>query len=235
MGHGQNETGMKDAMGQDGESRADGTADDGADGDTRGHREGEATDEAGTSSQAREADEVTAAVMAAAQTVLAISARALAQTDATLTLPQLRVLVVLKGRGPVKLVSLATTLAVNPSTAMRMVGRLEAGGLVDRRTNPANRREVIVSLTGQGGALVEEVMAHRRAEVAALVGRLPAEQRAGLVPALRALTHAVETPAEGEPAAADSGTRDQDVFHAVRRGGGLVDDPLDPAPNGRAE
>jgi DNA-binding MarR family transcriptional regulator len=183
------------------------------------------------SPQAREADEVTVAVMAAAQTVLAISARSLAQTDASLTLPQLRALVVLKGRGPVKLVSLASTLAVNPSTAMRMVGRLEAGGLVDRRPNPANRREVIVSLTAPGAGLVDEVMEHRRAEVATLVGRLPDEQRAGLVPALRALTQAVAAAPAGEPA----GPHDEDAFDAVRRVGGLVDDPLDPAPDRRPE
>ena len=193
---------------------------------------GERGAEDSASSQAREADEVTVAVMAAAQTVLAISARALAQTDAALTLPQLRLLVVLKERGPVKIVSLASTLAVNPSTAMRMVGRLEAGGLVGRRTNPANRREVIVSLTEQGEGLVDEVMEHRRAEIAALVGRLPAAQRTGLVPALRALTQAVDAPA---PGAGTGPVHDEDAFDAVRRVGGLVDDPLDPAPNARAE
>lgn len=201
-------------------------------GPERGAGAGQRGAEDNASSQAREADEVTVAVMAAAQTVLAISARALAQTDASLTLPQLRLLVVLQGRGPVKIVSLASTLAVNPSTAMRMVGRLEAGGLVGRRTNPANRREVIVSLTEQGECLVEEVMEHRRAEIAALVGRLPAAQRTGLVPALRALTQAVDAPA---PGAGTGGVPDEDAFDAVRRVGGLVDDPLDPAPNARAE
>jgi DNA-binding MarR family transcriptional regulator len=208
-------------------------------GPERGAAAGERAAPEAVSSQAREADEVTVAVMAAAQTVLAISARALAQTDASLTLPQLRLLVVLKGRGPVKLVSLASTLAVNPSTAMRMVGRLEAGGLVDRRPNPANRREVIVSLTEQGGGLVEEVMEHRRAEVAALVVRLPAAQRAGLVPALRALTQAVDASAAGAGAGAaaeePAAPSDEDAFDAVRRVGGLVDDPLDPSPHGRPE
>jgi hypothetical protein len=64
-----------------------------------------------------------------------------------------------------------------------------------------------------------------------LVGRLPDEQRAGLVPALRALTQAVEAAPAGEPA----GPHDEDAFDAVRRVGGLVDDPLDPAPDRRPE
>jgi DNA-binding MarR family transcriptional regulator len=109
-----------------------------------------------------------------------------------LTLPQLRALVVLDGCGPSKLAALATTLGVNPSTAMRMVDRLEAAGLVDRRPNPDNRREVVLRLTEAGQRLVDDVNAHRRAEFATLVTRLPADQRAALVPTLRALTAAAD-------------------------------------------
>ncbi|MFD7164483.1 helix-turn-helix domain-containing protein [Streptomyces violascens] len=57
---------------------------------------------------------------------------------------------------------------------------------MDRRTNPASRREVALNLTDAGRDLVGRVMAHRQAEVTALVARLPAEERGDLVPALRA-------------------------------------------------
>ncbi|NUP38640.1 MAG: MarR family transcriptional regulator, partial [Streptomyces sp.] len=113
----------------------------------------------------REAEEVTLAVMAASRLLVAISARALASSDDSLTLPQLRALVVLDTCGPVKLVALAATLGVNPSTALRMVERLESVGLIDRKTNPDNRREVILSLTPAGRDLVERVLAHRRTEI----------------------------------------------------------------------
>ncbi|MFJ5678419.1 MarR family winged helix-turn-helix transcriptional regulator [Streptomyces sp. NPDC093097] len=165
------------------------------------------------------AEEVTVAVMAASRLVIAVSARALAAIDDTVTLPQLRALVVLESCEPLKLAALATTLDVNPSTAMRMVDKLEAAGLVDRRTNPASRREVVLRLSAAGRAMVEQVLAHRRAEIRTLVGRLPAEQRAGLVPALRALVQAA-----GELAV--------DPFDEVRRIGGLVEDPL--GSDGRA-
>ncbi|MFK4144773.1 MarR family winged helix-turn-helix transcriptional regulator [Streptomyces sp. NPDC004065] len=155
--------------------------------------------------------------MGASRLFVAISARALASTDESLTLPQLRALVVLDTCGPVKLVALAATLGVNPSTALRMVERLEALGLVDRRTNPANRREVVLRLTSGGRGLVARVLAHRRAEIRRLVQRLPAGERAALVPALRALTAAA-----GEPA-----TGDDDTARVLR---GVVDDPLSPAP-----
>ncbi|MET7703282.1 MarR family transcriptional regulator [Streptomyces sp. NPDC005485] len=165
----------------------------------------------------REAEEVTLAVMAASRLLIAISARALASTDDSLTLPQLRALVVLGTCGPVKLAALAATLGVNPSTALRMVERLESVGLIDRKTNPANRREVVLSLTPAGGALVERVLVHRRTEIRALVQQLPAAARAGLVPALKAFTDAADEMAV-------------DPLDEMRRVGGLIDDPLNPRP-----
>jgi DNA-binding MarR family transcriptional regulator len=165
----------------------------------------------------QEAEEVTMAVMSASRLLVAISARALASTDESLTLPQLRALVVLDTCGPVKLAALAATLRVNPSTALRMVERLESAGLIDRKTNPDNRREVILRLTSAGRDLVARVLAHRRTEIRSLVERLPAEARAGLVPALTALTKAAHEIAV-------------DPFDEMRRVRGLIDDPLNPAP-----
>ncbi|RMB80509.1 MarR family winged helix-turn-helix transcriptional regulator [Streptomyces shenzhenensis] len=165
----------------------------------------------------REAEEVTLAVMAASRVLVAISARALASTDDSLTLPQLRALVVLDTCGPVKLAAMAATLGVNPSTALRMVERLESVGLIDRKTNPDNRREVILRLTPTGRDLVERVLADRRTEIRALVQQLPAETRAALVPALKALAEAADEMA-------------MDPFDEVRRIAGLIDDPLNPAP-----
>ncbi|MFJ4536839.1 MarR family winged helix-turn-helix transcriptional regulator [Streptomyces tibetensis] len=134
-------------------------------------------------------------------------------------LPQLRALVVLETCGPVKLAAMAAALGVNPSTALRMAGRLEDSGLIDRRTNPANRREVVLRLTPAGRDVVKRVLAHRRTEIRALVERLPAEARAGLVPALKALTRAANEMAV-------------DPVDEMRRIAGLVDDPLSPAPPG---
>nr|WP_258053463.1 MarR family transcriptional regulator [Streptomyces sp. Ru72] len=155
--------------------------------------------------------------MAASRLIVALSARALASVDVSLTLPQLRSLVALHTCGPVNLAALAATLGVNSSTALRMVERLESLGLIDRRVNPDNRRQVVLRLTPAGGELVERVLSHRRAEIRALVERLPAQQRAGLVPALRALTAAAD----------DLGL---DLTDETGRLAGLVDNPLNPTP-----
>ncbi|WP_433251890.1 MarR family winged helix-turn-helix transcriptional regulator [Actinomadura nitritigenes] len=136
------------------------------------------------------ADEVTSALLTASRLLVAISARSLAAVEDAVTPPQFRLLVVLSAQGPAKLVTLAGLLEVNPSTALRMVDRLAAAGLVDRRASPASGREVRIQLTAAGRAIVGDVTARRRADIAAVVTRMPPEQRRALVAALRAFNAA---------------------------------------------
>ncbi|MFI2376311.1 MarR family winged helix-turn-helix transcriptional regulator [Streptomyces sp. NPDC018964] len=142
---------------------------------------------------------VTRAVLTASRLLVAVSARSLAAVEDRVTLPQFRMLMVLSTRGATKLVTLADLLHVAPSTAMRMVDRLIAAGLADRQTNPANRRETLLRLTGEGRRTVEDVTARRRAEIAAIVERLAPPQRAALVGALTAFNEAGGEPPAGEP------------------------------------
>ena len=143
-------------------------------------------------------DAVTSAVLTASRLLVAVSARSLTAVEEQVTLPQFRMLVVLATHGETKLVSLARRLAVNSSTAMRMADRLTAAGLIDRRVNPANRREIALRLTPSGHRIVDDVTARRRAEIAAIVTRMPPEHRTGLVSALRAFTDAGEEPSASE-------------------------------------
>ncbi|MEV0208422.1 MULTISPECIES: MarR family winged helix-turn-helix transcriptional regulator [unclassified Streptomyces] len=146
-------------------------------------------------------DAVTRAVLTASRLLVAVSARSLAEYEDRVTLPQLRMLVVLETRGATKLVTLADLLQVAPSTAMRMVDRLIAAGLADRQTNPENRRETLLQLTDEGRRTVAHVTARRRTEIATIVERLTPTQRLALIEALNAFNRA-----GGEPpaSAADS-------------------------------
>jgi DNA-binding MarR family transcriptional regulator len=135
-------------------------------------------------------DAMTDAVLTASRLLVAVSARSIAAVDESITIPQIRLLVVLDSRGPLKLTTLAEHLAVNPSTATRMVDRLVAAELISREANPASRRELVVALTGAGSALVREVTQRRRAEITSIVGRMPVTARRGLVRALTAFTEA---------------------------------------------
>jgi DNA-binding MarR family transcriptional regulator len=143
-------------------------------------------------------DELTDAVLTASRLLVAVSARSLAAIEETLTLPQFRTLVVLASRGPMKLVALAELLGVNPSTATRMADRLAAASMLVRDVNPEIRREVILRLSPTGRRVVDDVTARRRREITAIVARMPADQRAGIVAALRAFAEA-----GGEPPAVD--------------------------------
>ncbi|MCF6522237.1 MarR family winged helix-turn-helix transcriptional regulator [Streptomyces sp. JJ36] len=161
------------------------------------------TEDARTPEDGGDVEAVTRAVLTASRLLVAVSARSLAAVEGRVTLPQFRLLVMLSEQGSAKLVALAARLGVNPSTAMRMVDRLIAAGLVDRRTNPENRRENVLRLTAAGTALVAEVTAFRRREIAEIVTRMAPEQRGALVTALDAFTEA-----GGEPPAAAPEGRD---------------------------
>jgi DNA-binding MarR family transcriptional regulator len=140
---------------------------------------------------------VTTAVLTASRLLVAISARSLAAVQERVTLPQFRMLVVVS-RGETKLVTLAEQLGVNPSTAMRMIERLTAAGLVTREVNPKNRRETLHRLTDEGRRIVDEVTSRRRAEITEVLARMSADQRQALISAMKAFNEAgAEPPATG--------------------------------------
>lgn len=142
-------------------------------------------------------DVITDALLTASRLLVSISARSIAQVDDTITMAQFRTLVILSHRGPVNLATLANLLGVQPSATGRMVDRLVAAGLIDRLPHPTSRRELIAALTKRGRDVVRRVTAYRRAEIAAIVAKMPPAERQGLVRALTAFTAA-----GGEPDAA---------------------------------
>jgi DNA-binding MarR family transcriptional regulator len=133
---------------------------------------------------ARSADAVRAAARLAK-----VSGTALA--DADLTLPQYRVLVFLVPRGR-PATHVAALLGVTPSTVTSVVDGLVARGLVDRSSDPADRRRVVLGLTPAG----METVAHGDRVVGAALDRLldrlaPREAETALV-GLELLNKAME-------------------------------------------
>jgi DNA-binding MarR family transcriptional regulator len=139
-------------------------------------------------------DEFVNTILVASRVLVGISARSLAEVESKVTLTQLRTLVVLDTHGAINLNGLAERLEVNASTAMRMIDRLLVAGLVTRRDNPENRREVILSLTPAGRRIVRRVTTRRRQEIKRIVEQMPAAHRASLVRALRAFSDAAGEP-----------------------------------------
>lgn len=130
------------------------------------------------------------AVMAAARVLVGLSAQSVAAVDDVVTLPQLRILVMVASRGPLNLAAVAAGLGVHPSNATRAVERLVVAGLLDRRDDPADRRNLLLELTVAGRELVDDVMDHRRTAIVTIIERMPARDRPALGPVLRSFATA---------------------------------------------
>ncbi|MGD9796393.1 MAG: MarR family winged helix-turn-helix transcriptional regulator [Acidimicrobiia bacterium] len=130
-------------------------------------------------------DELTEALLTASRALVGCAARSVSGLAADVTLPQLRLLVMLSTHGTRNLAQLAVALDVQPSTATRMCDRLVAKGLVDRQTSADSRREIDLSLTSEGKALVRAVMRRRRREIARLVAAMDRSHVDTLIKGLR--------------------------------------------------
>ncbi|RNI23239.1 MarR family winged helix-turn-helix transcriptional regulator [Flexivirga caeni] len=145
------------------------------------------------------ADELVTSLLTASRALVGVSAASLSTVEHTVTLPQFRTLVVLSQQGGSTVVGLAGRLQVNPSSAQRQVDRLVGTGLVARAENPADRRELVITLTAAGQQVVDEVTRRRRTVLAAIVRAMPPEQYDSLIEGLESFTRAA-----GEPAATDA-------------------------------
>jgi DNA-binding MarR family transcriptional regulator len=130
------------------------------------------------------------AVLTASRVLVAMAARSLADAGEEVTLTQYRSLVVLASRGPQGVASLAEALSVTAPTASRLVERLVRKGLVRRRADRQDRRQVRVGLTGAGRDLVRLVTERRREEIAALLASIPPDALEPMATGLRHLAAA---------------------------------------------
>lgn len=133
-------------------------------------------------------DAMVDAVLTASRVLVAVAARSLADAGEDVTLTQYRTLVILASRGPQNLATLAEAVAVTPPTASRLCERLVRKGLVRRRTDRNDRRQVRIALSETGQALVDAVTVRRRQEITDLLASIPAEEQRSVVAALRRLS-----------------------------------------------
>ncbi len=135
-------------------------------------------------------DALVEAIIQASRAMVGVAGRSLAEVAVDVTLPQYRTLVVLGDDGPRRLADLAEGLGVSPSTATRMCDRLVRKGLLDRRRDELDRREVNLALTPGGRRLVSAVIERRRELVHELLQAIPKRQRAGMVQCLNLVARA---------------------------------------------
>jgi DNA-binding MarR family transcriptional regulator len=145
-------------------------------------------------------------VLDGSKVVAAAIALSLAATDSKVTLPQLRVLVMVDSRGPLNMTAVAEGLGVNASNASRTCDRLVSTGLVARGELTADRRHCVLTLTRRGRTFVERLMARREQELAEIVARMSDTDYEALMRALTPFNEAAA--ADLHPAVRASTSRD---------------------------
>lgn len=131
--------------------------------------------------------------MAASRTMTAIVARSLNGVAEQITVPQLRVLVLLSARGPMNLSAVARHLDVNPSNASRTCDQLVASGRVSREPDAQDRRLTVLRLTPDGTRFVEGILTARRRLFEEVVSQMSADDQAFLARGLEAFLAVVAT------------------------------------------
>src|SRR4051794_19707255 len=124
-----------------------------------------------------------AVLVRAARTFVGMSVRAADQLG-SVSLVQLRALTVLDDVDGANLNQLSQGMGVTVSTASRLVDRLVAAGLVDRRPSELTRREITLDLTPQGRALLGRYDDLRLRALHQRLDQLPRRRRAAVIEAL---------------------------------------------------
>jgi DNA-binding MarR family transcriptional regulator len=123
-------------------------------------------------------------------------ARLLRQQDPSGLTPTLAVtLATIAREGPLTLGDLAAREQVAPPTITNVVGKLEAAGLVERRTDPDDGRVRTVRLTSAGRRQLETSRKRRNAWLHDRVASLSDDERSRLAAAVDVLERLVEVPA----------------------------------------
>jgi DNA-binding MarR family transcriptional regulator len=97
-----------------------------------------------------------------------------------LTQTLLSALASIERHGPLTPSELAERERVKRPTATKLLARLEGEGLVARTADPADRRSCLISVTGDGRALLRTVRTRKDAYLAERLKRLSPEDRATL-------------------------------------------------------
>jgi DNA-binding MarR family transcriptional regulator len=129
------------------------------------------------------------ALLAVARLAMDASIRAAGELGG-LSPVQLRALTALRTSPGANLAQLADSLGVTVSTASRLVDRLIAADWVHRRTAEHTRREVSLSLTEAGRAVLHRYDDHRIVHLRECLASLEPDRRAAVVEAFGELSRA---------------------------------------------
>ncbi|WFR72675.1 MarR family transcriptional regulator [Prescottella defluvii] len=104
-----------------------------------------------------------------------------------LTKTQFSILTTAVRRGPIRASEMAEIETLNPTMLSRMIGKMEAAGLLQRSAHPDDGRAVVVAATPEGIALHSQLRDKRTRLFAEYLAQLPEMKTQDLLDALSAL------------------------------------------------
>jgi DNA-binding MarR family transcriptional regulator len=105
---------------------------------------------------------------------------------------QMKTLYVVLAAGQLRMTDVAARLGVTSSTATEQVERLVELGLLERRTDPGDRRHVVVSTTPKAAASLEHLRELNTARMRELLERIADDDLAAVEQAISALASAMD-------------------------------------------
>jgi DNA-binding MarR family transcriptional regulator len=97
-------------------------------------------------------------------------------TEVGVTMAQAKVLYVVLAAGRLRMSELAGRLGIGPSSASEIVERLVELGFLGRVDDPDDRRQVVVTVTPDGAALLERFRELNQRQLREMLGRLDADE-----------------------------------------------------------
>ena len=122
------------------------------------------------------------------------------------TLAQCHLLLEIEQRGTTGITELASALELDKSTLSRTVDGMCRSGLVDRRTDPANRRQQLISLTAKGRKKADGINGLCDFSYARLFDFIPADKRDSVIESAALLARAMRQKRKDPGSACCAGT-----------------------------
>ncbi|HET8523651.1 MAG TPA: MarR family transcriptional regulator [Thermomicrobiales bacterium] len=138
---------------------------------------------------------------------------------AGLSLAQAKATAHLYHHGRIPVGELASAVDLSMPAASELVDRLVEEGYAEREINPADRRQVLVSLTPFAARVAQEVLELRRTQLRSALARLEPDERPVFLRSLRALAAALREPLDCAATTAECDKFEQTETEIVRAQG----------------
>ncbi|CUR54263.1 putative Transcriptional regulator [metagenome] len=102
------------------------------------------------------------------------------------------ILCLILDEGPQRLGTIAQTFTLDPSTITRQVQAVVKAGLAEKTVDVSDRRAMLLSLTPEGRAAIQEARTHRRAMLELLMQNWTEDERSEFGRALRRFNTTVD-------------------------------------------